>query len=98
MLALRKVAVLLILVAIYSSPLASASRPRPMPENTKAATAAASQTLLSYAQAFLTIFWSKTGCSIDPNGRCINALAPPPSPGNQADTGCGIDPDGRCHL
>ena len=37
----------------------------------------------------LAKFWAKTGCHIDPSGRC----EPQPI---TSDIGCNIDPDGRC--
>ena len=47
--------------------------------------------LLARAWSFLTGLWSKTGCNIDPNGRCL-----PETPVVQPDEGCHIDPSGRC--
>ena len=56
-------------------------------------------------QGFLVSIWSKTGCHIDPLGRCsqdhaTTGAAPPPSSGGSAtanlDEGCAIDPWGAC--
>jgi hypothetical protein len=49
---------------------------------------------LSRAWSLLTGIWTKEGCNIDPNGRCLPSLVI--SPENSADTGCQIDPGGRC--
>jgi hypothetical protein len=63
--------------------------------------------LLDRAWALLTSVWAKTGCNIDPNGRCTKEgcnidpngrCAPAPVPVNRMDTGCNIDPDSRCGV
>jgi hypothetical protein len=41
--------------------------------------------------SLLVNVWSKSGCGIDPYGRCIDSPAP-----QNLDNGCGLDPYGRC--
>jgi hypothetical protein len=52
--------------------------------------------VLSLAWEVITGEWMKTGCTIEPDGRCIPTSAPVSSPLNSADLGCQIDPGGRC--
>ena len=61
--------------------------------------------LMERLQGFLTSVWAKTGCAIDPWGRCsadqttTNPVPPPasgPSEAVDADDGCAIDPWGAC--
>lgn len=59
-------------------------------------TEASPAALLSRVWRFFGNVWAKTGCYIDPNGRCGSGLAVQP-PAVDVDTGCHIDPDGRCH-
>ncbi len=54
--------------------------------------------LLSRSWSFITTFWSKEGCHIDPDGRCVLAPAPVPTGRMQRETGCHIDPNGLCHF
>ena len=54
-------------------------------------------TLLSRVWSLLTSLWDKTGCNIDPDGRCVTGPAPAPVVPAQADTGCNVDPNGRCN-
>ena len=49
--------------------------------------------------AWVTSFWAKVGCSIDPGGLCATnptsqPLAPVPS-GSSLEEGCSLDPGGR---
>lgn len=88
---LRRLAVLLILVAIPWT--ASAANPR-SERNSKPAKAAPARSFLDHAWAFLVGAWTKEGCGIDPSGRCALATVPT----DQADIGCGVDPNGRCGL
>ena len=37
----------------------------------------------------LASFWTKNGCSLDPNGICLPATT-------TTKNGCSVDPDGRC--
>lgn len=86
----RHKTVLLLLVAVLAAPWASAAA-----QSGPAATSApASLDLFSTSWRFLTHLWSKEGCRIDPNGRCLPQSAQPrPVPR----TGCHIDPNGTCH-
>ena len=54
--------------------------------------------LLSWARSLLRDVWTKTGCQIDPFGRCLSGTSPVSSPSSSADAGCNIDPNGRCHF
>lgn len=47
----------------------------------------------SGAWNFLGGVWTKVGCNIDPNGRCISPPTSSPLPTKE---GCQIDPSGRC--
>jgi len=91
----RKVVVFLLLAAVLTAPGAFAGhrleKPRPA-HSTELAPLA----LVSRAWSFLTSLWSKTGCQIDPNGRCLTGLVTEPLPTDHADTGCQIDSFGRC--
>ena len=92
---LRKAVILLVLSVFLAAPGSSAAGRQPA--NPKPATESlAVQALLGRGWAFFTSLWTKTGCSIDPDGRGTNAPIPAPIPEDQADTGCGIDPNGRC--
>ncbi|HEX3525899.1 MAG TPA: hypothetical protein VH988_02435 [Thermoanaerobaculia bacterium] len=61
------------------------------------ASQAAPADLLGHLWSFLANIWLKSGCYIDPSGRCTPQTA---TPVRQGDEGCYIDPDGRCatHL
>ncbi|HKI03232.1 MAG TPA: hypothetical protein VKK31_14740 [Thermoanaerobaculia bacterium] len=87
----RKVLVLLLLASVLAAPGAFAGPRRPVksPEPVPRA-------LVSRAWSFLASLWSKTGCNIDPDGRCIGDAGKLPLPQDHADTGCQIDPNGRC--
>ena len=87
---LRRAAVLILLGLTLGTPWAGATPPRPAAQShpPKRATV---QHVLDYLGGLLTSFWLKTGCTIDPLGRC--------APGTQilqVDGGCTIDPLGRC--
>ncbi|HVG07426.1 MAG TPA: hypothetical protein VNM67_06955 [Thermoanaerobaculia bacterium] len=91
----RKVVVLLLLISVLTAPGAFAGhrleKPRPAHHAEPAPLA-----LVSRAWSFLTSLWSKTGCQIDPSGRCASSTAPLPPPTGPSDIGCNIDPNGRC--
>ncbi|HTG35443.1 MAG TPA: hypothetical protein VLB76_21180 [Thermoanaerobaculia bacterium] len=90
----RKLAVLLFLAALLAAPwAASAAGPRVERHSRSAKTEPVSKAL-NHAWSSLASLWVKTGCHIDPDGRC----APAPATVNRADTGCNIDPNGRCGL
>jgi len=74
----RKIFVCLLLVTVLAVPWASAAdRAVPAPD------------LVHQILSFFTSVWNKTGCDIDPFGRCR-------LPQIQPDEGCNIDPFGRC--
>jgi hypothetical protein len=50
---------------------------------------AASPNLFVRLWDFLEHPWSKNGCSVDPDGRCLPQ-------GLNLDNGCSVDPNGRC--
>src|SRR3982751_241261 len=64
--------------------------------------------VLSLAWRFITGGWIKTGCQIDPSGRCITTSAPAipvgasgghrgeRHPALRTKEGCQVDPGGRC--
>jgi hypothetical protein len=91
----HKVVVFLLLAVVLTAPGAFAGhrleKPRPA-HNAELAPMA----LVSRAWSFLTSLWSKTGCQIDPDGRCASSTVPQPLPTDQSDVGCNIDPFGRC--
>ncbi|HEV7505334.1 MAG TPA: hypothetical protein VGS07_10515 [Thermoanaerobaculia bacterium] len=80
---LRRAAVLILLGLTLGTPRAGASPPRPAASTT--------QHVLHYLAGFLSGFWLKTGCIVDPNGRCALDTQT-----RNPDGGCTIDPDGRC--
>ncbi len=87
---LRRAAVLILLGLTLGTPWAGASPLRPAAQSHPSRRATA-QHVLDYLGGLLTSFWLKTGCTIDPNGRC--------APGTQTrniDAGCGMDPLGHC--
>jgi len=47
--------------------------------------------VLDYLGGLLASLWLKSGCTMDPLGRCA-----PSTPPQIIDGGCTIDPDGRC--
>jgi hypothetical protein len=47
--------------------------------------------VLDYLGGLLASLWLKTGCIMDPNGRCA-----PGAPTQGTDGGCTVDPLGRC--
>lgn len=67
--------------------------------------------ILSRAWGLITSLWTKTGCHIDPLGRCTpepqktgcgvdpngGCVAQLTASPQQTETGCAIDPFGRCH-
>jgi hypothetical protein len=83
----RRLAVLCLALSLFATPGTWAARPAARtPEPAK---------LLGQAWSLLTVLWTKEGCHIDPNGRCVTS--PPAVTPLAADTGCNIDPNGRCH-
>ena len=91
----RRLSVLLLLVlALARATAAGQNRAVRQPE---VAAQAAPADLLGRLWGFLANIWLKTGCYIDPDGRCTPQAA---APKGQGDEGCYIDPSGRCaaHL
>jgi hypothetical protein len=87
----RKTLLLLLLVALATAPWASAAaQSRPA-----AISASAPFDLFSAGWRFLTSLWSKEGCRIDPDGRCMPQAAQP-LPVPRTGEGCRIDPNGAC--
>jgi len=79
----RRAAVFILLGLILGTPWAGASPPRPA--------GITSQHFFAYLGGLLTSFWLKTGCIMDPNGRCVMGAQT-----QNPDGGCTIDPLGRC--
>jgi hypothetical protein len=52
--------------------------------------------LFSHLWSFAAQWWSKNGCSIDPNGICKSDEGQLPPPSSYTDNGCDIDPNGIC--
>jgi hypothetical protein len=75
----RKIFVCLLLVTVLAVPWASAAD----------RAAPASLDLVHRAWSFLMSLWNKSGCNVDPLGRCDLPLIQP-------DEGCHIDPFGHC--
>jgi hypothetical protein len=94
----RKTVLLLFLASLLASLLAfpSAASAGPRLGSAREALAPAASTiledLLGRAWGFLTGVLSKTGCQIDPDGRCT----PVPKPTIQIHEGCYINPEGGC--
>src|SRR5262245_47257485 len=85
--------VLLLLVALLAAPWSLAAAPRrEAPGRASRAAAPAPLPRLAQLWSFLTSVWGKTGCRIDPDGRCVKS--PDPGLAAPADEGCRIDPDG----
>ena len=89
----RKVLVLLLLSAVLAAPGAFAGH-RPQKPRAVNRAEPAPLALVSRAWTLLTSLWSKTGCQIDPSGRCASDPVQQPLP--TADIGCNIDPNGGC--
>ena len=90
---LRRKTVVLLLIAVFAVPLASAAGPRPESSGPATAVALSPLELLDHLWSFLRSAWSKEGCEIDPSGHCSTGTSQPPG---QSKTGCHLDPDGRC--
>lgn len=87
----RKTVVLLIGAVLIVSWSVSAASRHVIPSRT-VVVSPAPPLVLGRLWSLLTSVWGKTGCRIDPNGRCVTS----PGPGltSPADTGCHIDPNG----
>ncbi|HEY0513206.1 MAG TPA: hypothetical protein VGH73_14960 [Thermoanaerobaculia bacterium] len=84
---------LLVLCAVLAFPVRSAAAPRPGGDSSTARlTAQNAGDLLGWLRNTLVSFWSKAGCQVDPNGRCVVNGAT-----ITTKAGCELDPNGRCH-
>jgi hypothetical protein len=52
--------------------------------------------LWGWLRSVLAPVWSKEGCSIDPDGRCIAGRVQLTPAKPKGDNGCSIDPSGQC--
>lgn len=84
----RKILFLFLLVALVTTPWASAGGPKP--GSPRAAQAVEDVPLFGNFWKLLRSVWEKEGCHIDPWGRCVN------EPAQTAKIGCNIDPNGHC--
>ena len=93
----RRLSVLFLLVLVLTVPRAMAAGQSRDVRQPEVASQAAPADLLDRLWSFLANAWRKSGCYIDPSGRCAPQTA---APTGQRDEGCYIDPDGRCapHL
>jgi hypothetical protein len=87
----RKILLLFLLVALVTTPWASAAGPKP--ESPRAVQAFEDVSLLGNFWSILRSVWEKVGCHLDPDGRCVNESTQTPL---QTEAGCGIDPWGHC--
>lgn len=88
---LPRMVLLLPLAAILATPAVLAA---PHPPRHPAAAVASPADLLTSLWSFLASAWSKNGCNLDPDGRCLPA--PASSSTTAGDNGCNVDPSGRC--
>jgi hypothetical protein len=81
----RKSVVLLLALLLASTAVSAAPRGS-HPERVMA-----SDSMESFSRfwSVLASFWTKNGCSLDPNGICLPKAKP-------TKNGCQMDPDGRC--
>jgi hypothetical protein len=87
----RNIVLLAVLVLLTVAPWASAGPRNGSGHPVRISGAVVLPDLLSRAWSFVTGVWTKEGCNIDPNGRCLSAPSPLPTK-----EGCQIDPGGRC--
>jgi hypothetical protein len=75
-----------VLVALFLATTAVSAEPRPG-AGTRPAGIVASNPMESFSGfwSVLASFWTKNGCQMDPDGRCLPTK-----------NGCSVDPDGRC--
>jgi hypothetical protein len=90
----RKTVLVVLVVLLLTTPWASAA-PRQGRGGPVTAFGILVPDVLSQAWSFLTGGWRKSGCQIDPDGRCVTSATPTSS----VDAGCNIDPNGsQCRL
>jgi hypothetical protein len=77
---------LVVLVAFFLTAAAVSAEPR-SGARARSARSAVSNPMESFSGLWsvLTGFWTKNGCQVDPNGRCLPAK-----------NGCSVDPSGIC--
>jgi len=90
---LRRKTVVLLLIAVFAVPLASAAGPRSESSGPATAVALSPMEMLGHLWSFLRGAWSKTGCHLDPNGQCTTGTSQPTV---QTKEGCHLDPSGQC--
>src|SRR5262249_5985695 len=83
----KTVLVLFLLAALLAAPLASAAPPPGGSPPVAASGVGVIPDVLSQFWSYLKGIWSKEGCHIDPDGRCVTTAV---------GSGCQIDPNGRC--
>ena len=94
----RYTAVLLLVGLLLSASAARAFEARSADRGNKPTPAGHSAvTLAHYLGSLLWSLWSKTGCQIDPLGRCVNGGGENGATVLTGDEGCAIDPAGACH-
>ena len=90
-----RTAAVLVFCGVLASPLATAAAPRPGGEPFTVRLAAQDAgDLFGWLKGALASLWSKNGCELDPNGRCLKDGCEVDPFGVKA--GCQVDPDGRC--
>ncbi len=77
---LLRAAALFVVCALLATPLTAAPKFR-----SDSSTPAAADDLFGWLRGTLSLIWSKSGCGLDPFGRC-----------EPAKNGCQLDPHGRC--
>jgi len=91
----QRVILVLLLATVLTAPSVMAAQPRPRTEKNPA-TLVVALVLELRAQlwGFLSGFWEKEGCSIDPHGGSLCGNGSTAVVPVQGDEGCGIDPHG----
>lgn len=92
----RRKTVVLLLAAVLLFPWTASASPRSRSPRVTEISALSFLDLLGRALGFLVDEGSKTGCNIDPSGRCAPAVPVESQLTIQTDTGCHIDPSGGC--
>jgi len=92
----RKAVLLLLILSLLSTSGLWAAGSAARNEQPAKAAAPAPASLLGRAWNLLATLWAKSGCAIDPDGRCVPHPDPASAATPQGDTGCAVDPNGRC--
>ena len=85
----KTVLVLFLLAVLLTTPWASAAPRHGGGRPAGASGVGVIPDVLGQVWSYLKEVWRKTGCNIDPDGRCATAAV---------DAGCNIDPNGRCRT